>query len=73
MRPSSGQVLVYRASPESFALVELARNLIADPFGPKDPETALYDMLAEDFSTRESRHPLAPSCTGASSGRIWHG
>ena len=46
----SGQVLVYSASPESLALVEHARNLIAEAFGSKDPQTAQYDMPVEDFA-----------------------
>ena len=46
----SGQVLVYPASPESLALVEHARNLIAEAFGSKDPQTAQYDMPVEDFA-----------------------
>ena len=45
-----GQVLVYSASPESLALVEHARSLIAEAFGPIDPQTAQYDMPVEDFA-----------------------
>ena len=61
----SGQVLVYSASPESLALVEHARNLIAEAFGSKDPQTAQHDMPVEDFALRESRHDLGlgvPRC-----------
>ncbi len=46
----SGQVLVYSASPESLALVEHARNLIAEAFGAMDPQTAQFDMPVEDFA-----------------------
>ena len=46
----SGQVLVYTASPESRALIEHARKLIAEAFGSTDPQTAQYDMAVEDFS-----------------------
>ena len=45
-----GQVLVYAASPESLALVEHARNLIAEAFGSKDPQTAQHDMPVEEFA-----------------------
>lgn len=45
-----GQVLVYSASKESLALIEHARNLIADAFGLRDPETAQHEMSVEEFS-----------------------
>ena len=45
-----GQVMVYSASPESLALVEHARDLIAEAFGSKDPQTAQHDMPVEDFA-----------------------
>lgn len=45
-----GQVLVYAASPESLALVEHARDLLAEAFGTRDPQTAQYDMPVEDFA-----------------------
>ena len=45
-----GQVLVYSASPESLALVEHARGMIAEAFGSTDPETAQFDMPVEDFA-----------------------
>jgi hypothetical protein len=50
MRLYSGQVLVYPASPESLALVEHGRSLIAEAFGTRDPQTAQYDMPVEDFA-----------------------
>jgi len=37
-----GQLFVYSATPGSEKLVELARELIAQAFGPLDPETAQY-------------------------------
>jgi hypothetical protein len=46
----SGQVLVFSASPESLALVEHARGLIAEAFGSNDPQTAQFDMPVEDFA-----------------------
>ncbi len=45
-----GQVLVYSASPESLALIEHARTLIAEAFGAADPQTAQHDMSVEDFA-----------------------
>ncbi len=45
-----GQVLVYSASPESLALVEHARSMIAEAFGSIDPETAQFNMPVEDFA-----------------------
>lgn len=46
----SGQVLVYDASPASLALVEHARDLIAEAFGPIDPQTAQHHMPVEEFA-----------------------
>jgi hypothetical protein len=46
---------VYTASPEPLTLVEHSRNLIAEAFATKDPQTACYHALAEDFALRESR------------------
>lgn len=45
----SGQVLVHSASPESLALIEHARNVIAELFGTRDPQTAQYEMPVEDY------------------------
>ena len=47
---TAGRFWCTRASPESLALVEHARNLIAEAFGSKDPQTAQYDMPVEDFA-----------------------
>ncbi len=46
----NGQVLVYSASPESLALVDHARDLIAEAFGVRDPQTAQHDMPVEEFA-----------------------
>ncbi len=46
----NGHVLVFPASPESLALVEHARSLIAEAFGSNDPQTAQFDMSVEDFA-----------------------
>jgi hypothetical protein len=45
-----GHVVVYSASPESLALVDHARALIAEAFGSGNPETAQFEMPVEDFS-----------------------
>ncbi|MGH3935412.1 MAG: hypothetical protein ACRDS1_10630 [Pseudonocardiaceae bacterium] len=45
----AGQVLVYPATPSSTAFVEHARELIAEGFGLRDPETAQFDMAVEEF------------------------
>ena len=44
-----GHVLLHSASPESLALIEHARNLIAELFGGRDPQTAQFDMLVQDY------------------------
>jgi hypothetical protein len=46
----SGQVLVYGAAPASLALVQHARDLIAEAFGPIDPQTAQHHMPVEEFA-----------------------
>jgi hypothetical protein len=46
----NGHVLVYSASPQSFALVEHARELISEAFGSRDPQTAQFDMHVEEFA-----------------------
>jgi hypothetical protein len=45
-----GQLFVYSPSPSSLALVDLARQLIAEAFGGLDPETAQYHMPAEEYA-----------------------
>jgi len=44
-----GHVLLHSASPESLALIEHARNLIAELFGGRDPQTAQFDMPVQDY------------------------
>lgn len=46
-----GEVLLYSATPDSLALVEHARDLIAEAFGSTDPETAQHHMPVEHFAT----------------------
>src|SRR4051812_30240683 len=45
-----GQLFVYSPSPSSLMLVDLARQLIAEAFGPLEPETAQYEMPAEQYA-----------------------
>ena len=45
-----GQLFVYSATPGSEKLVELARELIAQAFGPLDPETAQYHLPVERYA-----------------------
>jgi len=46
----AGELFVYSATPSSLALVRLARNLIEEAFGGRDPETAQFDMPVEDYA-----------------------
>jgi hypothetical protein len=46
----NGQVFAYSARPSSLALIEHARELIAEAFGSMDPETAQYKMPVEEFA-----------------------
>jgi hypothetical protein len=46
----NGQVVVYSATPGSLAFIEHARDMIAESFGQRDPQTAQYDMPVEDFA-----------------------
>src|SRR5262245_4748667 len=45
-----GQVFVYGATPASRALIEFTRQLIADAFGRRDPQTAQFDLPVEEFA-----------------------
>jgi len=49
----SGQVLVYGSSPASLALVQHARDLIAETFDPTDPETAQDDVPVAEFAASQ--------------------
>ena len=46
-----GQLFVYSPTASSLALVDLARTLIREAFGTRDPETAQYDMRVEDYAS----------------------
>ncbi|MGN9845711.1 hypothetical protein ACTMTI_47075 [Nonomuraea sp. H19] len=45
-----GQVFVYSASPASSELIAFAQEMIAEAFGPLDPETAQFDMPVEEYT-----------------------
>ncbi|HEX5368934.1 MAG TPA: hypothetical protein VFY10_05915 [Dehalococcoidia bacterium] len=44
-----GQVFVLPPRPASLALVEFAREMLADAFGPVDPRLAQYEMPVEEY------------------------
>jgi hypothetical protein len=46
----AGRVFVYSATPASRELIDFARELIADAFGKRDPQTAQFDMPVEEFA-----------------------
>jgi hypothetical protein len=46
----NGQIFAYSARPSSLALIEHARELIAEAFGSMDPETAQHKMPVEQFA-----------------------
>ncbi|MEV5573371.1 hypothetical protein AB0L06_25290 [Spirillospora sp. NPDC052269] len=45
-----GEVFVYAATPASLALVDFARELVAEAFGDRDPETAQHEMEVGEFA-----------------------
>jgi hypothetical protein len=64
-----GQVFVYSPSPSALALVSLARDLIREAFGARDPETAQYHMSVEEYAAllaelkpKFIHHPNAKGC-----------
>jgi hypothetical protein len=46
----AGQLVVLKPTPASLALVELAKELIAEAFGSRDPQRAQFDMAVEDYA-----------------------
>lgn len=54
----SGDLFVYSPRPSTLALIEFARELIAEAFAPHDPETAQYELPVEKFV--EIFGPLKP-------------
>ncbi|MFF3442174.1 hypothetical protein [Streptosporangium sp. NPDC002721] len=61
-----GEVFVYSATPSSGRLVDLARELISEAFGDRDPETAQFDLPVEEFAallaTLKPRFIHHPEC-----------
>src|SRR5262245_36351040 len=45
-----GQLYVHSATRGTLGLVELARTVIREAFGSRDPETAQYDMPVEEYA-----------------------
>jgi hypothetical protein len=65
----AGQLLVLSPMPSSLALVELARELISEAFGGRDPEQAQHEMPVEEYAAllsvlkpRFIHHPRAKEC-----------
>jgi hypothetical protein len=65
----AGQLVVLKPTPASLALVELARELITEAFGNRDPERAQFEMAVEDYAgllsalkPRFIHHPRAKQC-----------
>src|ERR1700752_183548 len=65
----AGQLVVLAPTPASLAWVELARELIAEAFGGRDPETAQFEMAVEDYAAlltvlkpKFIHHPRAKQC-----------
>lgn len=46
----AGDLFLYSPSRASLALVELARGMLAEAFGSRDPEQAQYEMPVEDYA-----------------------
>ena len=65
----AGQLFVLSPTRASLALVELARELIAEAFGSRNPERAQFEMAVEDYAALLSalkpkfiHHPRAKQC-----------
>jgi hypothetical protein len=65
----AGQLFVYSPVRSSLALVELARELLAEAFGSRDPRQAQFEMAVEDYAEmlavlkpRFIHHPRAKEC-----------
>jgi len=65
----AGQLFVYSAPPGSQKLVELARQMIEEAFGNRNPELAQHDMPVEEYAAlltdlkpRFIHHPRSKEC-----------
>src|SRR5258708_21977491 len=64
-----GQLFVYTAAPSATKLVDLAKELVDDAFGRRDPELAQHDMPVEEYAAlltelkpKFIHHPRAKEC-----------
>src|ERR687894_3224852 len=48
----SGELLVFTPRPSTLALVDFAREMIAEAFAPHDPLEAQYAMAVEEWVAR---------------------
>jgi len=65
----SGQLFVYTASPGARKLIALAREMVEDAFGGRDPELAQHHMPVEEYAKlltdlkpRFIHHPSSKAC-----------
>src|SRR6516225_292237 len=47
----AGDLLVFSPTKSSLALVEFAKQMVAEAFAPLDPERAQFDLPVERFAT----------------------
>ena len=45
-----GQLLVYSPRSSTLALIKFAKALIEEAFAPRNPETAQYELSAEQYA-----------------------
>lgn len=64
-----GQLFLHSPCPSALALVELARTLIREAFGSRDPELAQFSMAVEEYAAlladlkpKFIHHPTAKQC-----------
>ncbi len=65
----AGQLIVYSPTSSSLALVDFAREMLKEAFGPLDPETAQFHVAVEkyaallaDLKPRFIHHPRSKEC-----------
>jgi hypothetical protein len=65
----AGQLVVLNPTPASLALVQLAKEMIADAFGGRDPEKAQFEMAVQEYAAvlavlkpKFIHHPRAKQC-----------
>jgi hypothetical protein len=74
----AGQLFVYAPVPSALALVDLARGLVQEAFGARDPELAQHDMPVEEYAAllaalkpKFIHHPRAKECLQGSCAQRW--